>query len=129
MQSGSPVEFGNVLHYGGDLQWNARNLARVFDTSRFETTAARQLGANQRTFSQAFSAYRTDKINNIDLSVLKTVAIVEKVKIQIRGEAFNVANRAIFNGPTVDPVNRAFGTITSQANLPRVFQVALRLTF
>jgi len=129
MQSGAPVEFGNVLHYGGDLQWNARNLARVFDTSRFETTAARQLASNQRTFSQAFSAYRTDKINNIDLSVLKTVAIVEKVKIQIRGEAFNVANRAIFNGPTVDPVNRAFGTITSQANLPRVFQVALRLTF
>ncbi len=129
MQSGSPVDFGNVLYYGGDLQWNARNLGKVFDTSRFETATARQLGSNQRTFPQAFSAYRTDKINNIDLSVLKTVAIVEKVKIQVRGEAFNLANHAIFNGPTVDPVNRAFGTITSQSNLPRVFQVALRLTF
>lgn len=129
MQSGGPVDFGNLLYYGGDLRWNARNISRVFDISRFETTPARQLERNQRTFSQAFSAYRTDRVNNIDASILKNVTIVERVKMQIRAEAFNVSNRAIFNGPNVDPVNRNFGVITSQANLPRVFQLALRMTF
>ncbi len=129
LQSGGPIEFGNVLYYGGDLQWNARNLARVFDVTRFERNTTLQLDRNRRTFPQAFPAYRGDKISNIDLSVIKTVAIVERVNLQIRGESFNLFNHAIFNGPDVNPINQNFGRITSQSNLPRTIQVALRLTF
>ena len=29
LQSGAPVEWGDVIYYGGDLQWNARNLAQA----------------------------------------------------------------------------------------------------
>ncbi len=129
LQSGSPVEFGNVLYYGGDLQWNPRNLARAFDTSRFERSSLLQLDRNRRTFPQSFPAYRSDKIANIDLSLIKSVAIFENVKMQIRGEAFNFANHAIFNGPDLSPTSSTFGRITSQSNLPRTIQVALRLTF
>ena len=129
MQSGGPIEFGNVLYYGGDLQWDARNLARVFDITRFEKGTTLQLDRNRRTFPQAFPAYRGDKISNIDLSVIKSVAIVERVNIQIRGECFNLFNHAIFNGPDVNPINQTFGRITSQSNLPRTIQLALRLTF
>jgi hypothetical protein len=123
------VEFGNVLYYGGDLQWNPRNLARAFDTSRFERSSLLQLDRNRRTFPQSFPAYRSDKIANIDLSLIKSVAIFENVKMQIRGEAFNFANHAIFNGPDLSPTSSTFGRITSQSNLPRTIQVALRLTF
>jgi hypothetical protein len=129
LQSGAPVEFGNVLYYGGNLQWDPRNLARAFDTTRFERSSVLQLDRNRRTFPQAFPAYRTDKINNVDLSLIKSVAIVERVKMQIRGEAFNFANHAIFNGPDLGPTSSTFGRITSQSNLPRTIQVALRLTF
>ncbi|MBN8731454.1 MAG: TonB-dependent receptor [Acidobacteria bacterium] len=129
LQSGSPVGWGNVIYYGGDLQWDARNLNRAFDTSRFERAAALQLDRNVRTFNSGFSNYRADKIYNIDLSVIKSIAIVERVRLQFRAETFNLFNHAIFNGPNTDPVNANFGRITSQSNLPRTTQLALRVTF
>jgi hypothetical protein len=129
LQSGSPGGWGNVIYYGGDLNWDARNLSRVFDTTRFERNAQRQLNRNVRTFPQAFSGYRSDKISNIDFSVIKNIDIVERIRLQFRAETFNFFNHAIFNGPNLDPVNQNFGVVTSQANLPRTTQLALRLTF
>jgi hypothetical protein len=129
LQSGGPVSFGNVIYYGGDLNWDARNLPRAFDTSRFERDARNQLNRNRRTFPEAFSQYRADKIYNIDLSIIKSIDIVERIRLQFRAETFNFFNHAIFNGPNMDPVNQNFGVITSQSNLPRTTQLALRLTF
>jgi hypothetical protein len=129
LQSGSPVEFGNVIYFGGNLQWDARNVARAFDITRFETAAARQLDRNVRTFPQAFSQYRSDKIYNVDMSVIKNFPIVERFKMQFRAESFNAFNHAIFGGPDMGPTSGNFGRITSQSNLPRVFQLALRATF
>lgn len=129
LQSGAPVGWGNVIYYGGDLNWDARRLGQVFDTSRFERSAALVLNRNARAFPSAFSGYRADKIYNIDLSIIKSIAIVERVKLQFRAETFNLFNHAIFNGPNTDPVNANFGRITSQSNLPRTTQLALRVTF
>jgi len=129
LQSGSPVEWGNVIYYGGDLNWNARNLQQAFDVTRFERNNLRQLDRNQRTFPQAFSAYRADIINNVDASIIKAIPIVERVNLQFRAEAFNLTNRVTFNGPELNPTNNNFGRVTSAANLPRVFQLALRLTY
>jgi hypothetical protein len=128
-QSGAPVGWGNAIYYGGDLNWKARNVNGVFDTTRFETNAQRQLDRNQRTFNSAFSSYRSDAVNNVDLSVIKNIPVTEQLRVQFRAESFNAFNRPIFNGPTTDPVNRNFGLITSQANLPRTYQLALRVTF
>jgi hypothetical protein len=129
LQSGAPVGFGNVIYYGGDLNWDARNVARVFDITRFERNNLQQLERNARTFPDAFTHYRTDKIYNIDFSVIKDIPVVERVKMQFRAEAFNLFNHAIFNGPDMGPTSTNFGRITSQANLPRTFQLALRVTF
>jgi hypothetical protein len=128
-QSGAAVGWGNSIYRGGDLQWDARNLSRVFDRTRFETDPRQQLDRNQRFFNSGFSGYRSDRINSIDLSVIKNFTIVERVRLQFRAETFNLFNHAIFNGPNTDPTNRNFGVITSQANLPRTTQLALRLTF
>jgi hypothetical protein len=128
-QAGSPVEFGNVIYYGGDLNWQSRNLNQAFDTTRFERAAALQLDRNVRTFPQAFPAYRGDIIQNVDLSVIKNIRIVERVTLQLRGEAFNAFNRTNFNGPDLNPTGQNFGRITSAANLPRALQLALRLRF
>lgn len=106
-----------------------RNLPQVFDTTRFERTAALQLDRNVRTFPQAFSAYRTDRINNIEISVIKNIDIVEKVVLQFRAESFNAFNRTQFNGPDMNPTSGNFGRITSASNLPRTYQLALRLRF
>ena len=129
LQSGGPVDWGNVIYKGGNLNWNARGLNQAFDTSLFERNNTLQLDRNQRTFPQAFSSYRADKISNIDFSVIKAIPIVERVNMQFRTEAFNLFNHAIFNGPDLSPTSTTFGRITSQSNLPRTFQLALRLTF
>ncbi len=44
-------------------------------------------------------------------------------------EFFNLFNHAIFNAPERSPNSSNFGKITSQANLPRIVQMALRLTW
>jgi len=63
------------------------------------------------------------------LSIIKDTQLAEKWKVQLRAEAFNLFNHAIFNGPNTDPTNANFGRITGQSNLPRTFQLALRVTF
>lgn len=135
-QTGAPVEFGNltnnvgnVIYFGGDLNWQNRNLNQAFDTTRFERAPALQLDRNVRTFPQAFTAYRGDIIQNVDLSVIKNIRIVERFTLQLRGEAFNAFNRTNFNGPELNPTVQNFGRITSAANLPRALQLALRLRF
>lgn len=129
-QSGPPVEWGNLIYFGGDLNWNARQLnGPAFDRTRFETNAQRQLERNVRYFPTRFSSYRADGVNNIDLSVIKNVRIRENIRFQLRGEAFNVWNRTQFNGPNLGATNLQFGLINSAANLPRTFQVAARLAF
>lgn len=127
LQSGAPVEFGNVIYYGGDLKWSDRNLPQVFDVTRFERAAPLQLGGNVRTFPQAFPAYRGDMINNIDISMIKNIKLVERLTLQLRVESFNAFNHTIFNGPDTNPTSGNFGRITSASNLPRAFQLALRL--
>lgn len=129
VQSGPGVDWGNVLYYGGDLGWNARNLNRVFDVTRFERAAANQLDRNVRTFGIRFPAYRADKVNNVDISLIKTTPIAERARIQLRAECFNAFNRTQFNAPELAPTNSNFGRVTSAANLPRSYQLALRLVF
>ncbi len=127
LQSGGPIEFGNVIYYGGDLKWSARNLPQVFDVTRFERAAALQLDRNVRSFPQAFPAYRGDMVNNIDISMIKNIKLVERLVLQLRVESFNAFNHTIFNGPDTAATSGNFGKITSASNLPRAYQLALRL--
>ncbi len=62
-----------------------------------------------------------------NVSVAKTFIIHENIKVDFRGEAFNLFNRVIFANPNsnLDSIN--FGQVTSQANEPRTMQVALKV--
>ena len=70
-QSGQAVEWGDMIYFGGDLQWNASNIDRVFDTTRFNTDSRLQRSQNIRTFPSAFSSLRADSVSNLDLSAIK----------------------------------------------------------
>ncbi len=128
-QAGSPLGWGNVLYLGGDLNLNPRAIDGAFDVTRFNRVANQQLVANVRTFPSQFSTLRADGVNNIDLSVIKNTYIFEKVNLQFRCEFFNAFNHATFNPPALGPTATNFGTITSQANLARSTQMALRLVW
>ena len=67
---------------------------------------------------------------NEDISITREFAVRERLKVHLTGEAFNVSNSVLFNGPASLDINNAnFGRITSQQNTPRSFQLALKVSF
>jgi hypothetical protein len=79
--------------------------------------------------SRTLPDVRGPRYSNLDLSVFKTFAITERMKLQFRAEAFNATNSPMFGLPNQAFGNANFGLITSQANKPRQVQMALRLYF
>jgi hypothetical protein len=69
--------------------------------------------------------------------MVKNVPLKERLRLELRVEAFNVFNRAQFGSPQANlSTPLSFGVITTLANqgatgsgTPRQFQFALRLSF
>ena len=71
---------------------------------------------------------RTAGIANYDFSVFKTVKVTERVGVQFgRTEIFNIFNRVQFGPPGEVLGNAQFGRVSSQVNLPRLVQFAMRV--
>jgi hypothetical protein len=66
---------------------------------------------------------------NMDLSLDKEFALVERFKLQFRAEAFNALNRPQFGLPGTVIGSSTAGVISQQINLPRDVQFALKLIF
>lgn len=132
-QSGRPITMGNLVYFGDPsklrTQINSSTLGNAFDTSGFGSGSLIQLASNIRTFPSTLTDFRGQAMNNSDLSILKKFALNERFAFQLRGEFLNAFNHPFFSNPSVDPTNAAFGTITSQYNLPREVQLGARLTF
>ncbi len=74
---------------------------------------------------------RTDGLHNLDFALFKNFDVIGegRLKFQLRGEAFNLLNTPQFGYPGQScPCNGGsngnFGVVTSQANNPRLIQVA-----
>jgi hypothetical protein len=72
---------------------------------------------------------RSSGAANWDLSANKLFKVYDRVTGKFSVEAFNLFNRTQFGAPDSNLADAAFGTVTSQRNLPRVLQLALRLSF
>ncbi|MBI3680296.1 MAG: TonB-dependent receptor, partial [Acidobacteria bacterium] len=109
-QSGTPIDFGNVLFRGDIKQLPVPDKTpdRMFNVDAgFERTAARQLASNVRRFPSRLASVTTDRAWNTDFSILKNTIIREGVTAQFRAEAYNVFNQHFFQGGVIaDPVNR-----------------------
>jgi hypothetical protein len=129
-QPGAPSgDWGNIIYTGGDLNWNPKSIDAVFNKTPFNTVSAQQLGSNVRTFPTRFANLRDDGANNVDASIIKNFQIKEGIKLQFRTEFFNFFNHVTFGAPNRDPTSSNFAKITSQSNLPRATQMALRMTW
>lgn len=64
---------------------------------------------------------------NLDASLIKNIALMESMRLQLRGEAFNITNTPVFGLPNTTVGNPGFGVIGGQANSPRNLQIALKL--
>jgi hypothetical protein len=65
---------------------------------------------------------------NLDLTFAKTTAITERLKLEIRGDFFNIFNHAEFNNPVTTITSRKFGQVIDTA-APRIIQLAARFSF
>jgi len=131
--TGAPLTFGNVLFVGDitkiALPKSERRIDRWFNTSGFERNAAKQLGSNFRTFPSCLSGVRAPGINLWDVSLIKRFAVTERVRVQLRGEFLNAANRSHLAAPATAPTNTLFGQITSTTGFPRQVHFALKVQF
>jgi hypothetical protein len=87
------------------------------------------------------STLRNYSIPNLDLSLAKNFSLTERLRLQFRGDAFNVTNSVLFGSPDNNPNDglakqqangcwTGFGTVgCNQANTPRIFQASLKLLF
>ena len=62
-----------------------------------------------------------------NLSVAKTISLSSGVRLDIRGEVFNLFNRVTWGAPEQNFNSANFGLITSQANAPRQMQLGVKL--
>jgi hypothetical protein len=74
------------------------------------------------------NTFRGPGYAQVDLSLSKSFRISERVRSQLRLDAFNAFNRVNLNNPSTDLTSNNFGRSTSSAT-PRTYQAGLRVTF
>jgi hypothetical protein len=130
LQSGPVLSWGNVLYYGGPLNYDsAQPNGPSFDTTRFNTVSSEQLSDNIRTFNNYFNDLRRNMTNQLDMSMDKNFAFGEHRYLQVRFEAYNILNHVTFGNPDLTPTDKTFGVIGSQADTPRRIESGLRLVW
>jgi hypothetical protein len=153
LQTGRPVSFHDRNSYfNGDLNELKTNYAldtnqpmfdiRGFyfhdaavqtngadDPSKQRADSRIRLANNLRYFPSRAAGIRGQGLNLWDISVVKRVNITEQIRAQFHAEFLNAFNKAIFANPNTDPTNADFGKVTSQTNLPRDIQLAMKLLF
>ena len=98
-----------------------RTPARFFNTSAFATAPQFTIGSASRNPVRG-PAYR-----DLDLAVVKQIALYRETSLEFRAEFFNVTNTPAFAQPNGSFGSAAFGSITSTFTDPRVMQLAIRI--
>jgi hypothetical protein len=105
--------------------------ARFNCASPTEPVYWRQPNFNEiTTYSTLWSQVREPSRAIWNISLFKTVAVTERVGLELRAEAYNTFNTPLYNAPNTTITNALFGGIVpDQYNFPRAMQFALRLKF
>jgi hypothetical protein len=98
---------------------------RWLDSSVFSAPAPYAFGNAPRTFNGC----RSDRTDQVDVTLTKNTRIRERLNLQFRAEVFNLSNTARFAPPNQAFGNPAYGTVTAQGNLPRIIQFGMKLIY
>jgi hypothetical protein len=107
------------------LQMNPRNGAPVFDASQLTLPALGTMGNARRRF------FSGPGLENLDATLSRSISMQRGKSLEVRAEAFNLANHAQFFGAASVEGNISssdFGQAVS-AMPPRLMQLALRYRF
>jgi hypothetical protein len=132
-QSGQPLGWGDVIFFGNadEIRNGPHTIEQWFNTrAGFTTNAATRPASHYRTWPARFSNIRGPAMNNIDANIRKRWRLNERgAEFEMRGEAFNAANRPQFGNPNTDQFATGFGQITGTVNYQRQLQFTTRFSF
>lgn len=98
-------------------------IQQYFNTSLVRTNAVSTFGNSPR------NCLRNTRVFNTDAALEKSFTLREGLRLQLRGDAFNLFNNTHLNQPgTTVSAASTFGVITS-AGEPRILQVSARISF
>lgn len=117
-----PNSTGQSAALEGDPQ---SRLNRYLRTDAFTQTPLYTFGNAPRNLPDV----RGPGLAALDFALFKNVTLREGLRLQVRGEAFNLTNTPEFNNPDTSLMSSSFGRITSQRNTPRQVQLGLKLLF
>lgn len=130
--SGEDRSFSGVGLDRADLVGNpflssGRSRAQVvnqyFNTGAFELNAVGTFGSSPRNVLRGPGWF------NVDLGMAKAIPITESVRVQLRGEFFNLFNNVHLNQPGTNiSAPSTFGKINSAGD-PRIVQVGIKVQF
>jgi hypothetical protein len=109
------------------LSWENATPLSFFNSNCFADPGDQNPGNAPRYFS----GLRVNGIHDFDTNLYKSFVPKEGMKLEVRGEIFNLMNHPRFAAPNTAFEETGFGTITSDAAgyLPRYFQFGLRFEF
>ncbi|MBI4902409.1 MAG: TonB-dependent receptor [Acidobacteria bacterium] len=115
--TGDPGSVGSLVKGGSSVTYLSAE-----DKAKFSAPAVGQYGAGRNIFTGP-GFFQTD------FSLHKSFKVTERIKFELRGEAFNVFNNVNFSNPNVTSTNASFGVISSTRVPPRILQIAARIHF
>ena len=128
--SGYPVGWPDNVYLCGP-SYNApggQNADHWFNNDRscYQTRAP----FTYRVVPDRFPNIRNPSEPQMNMSVEKTIPFRERYSLQLRGEAFNIGNTPILQGPSTDFNSPQFGGLPlTQNNFPRLVQLAAKFVF
>lgn len=128
--SGYPTGWPDLVNLCGD--WHYTGSGNPFDhwfnndKSCYKTRAAN----TPRVVPDRFPNIKNPTSPQFNMALEKTFAVTERIKTQIRGEVFNLANTPLYAGPDTGYSSPRFGMIPAgQQNFPRFVQFAAKVLF
>ncbi len=107
----------------GDPNTGAKTVGQFFNTAAFAQP-------DQYTFGDAgIGTVTGPSIKTVDLSLVRTMRLTDRVRLQFRCEAFNAFNHLVMGDPDTTFGTPQFGQVTSTRLDNRELQFALRLEF
>ncbi len=129
LQASSPplsAYFASRPNVIGDPSAGPHTVEQWISRSSFQRlnplTQAGQFGNAGRNISRGPGAI------DLDLSLIKNIALRENIKLQLRAESFNLANHPNFSVPVADLASQNFGRLLSSGPA-RLTQIGLKVLF
>jgi hypothetical protein len=120
---------GDKFDPNADLWWDVNNMDRTPTDSPRSDVAVWVARSSFGNAPARNGAVRSPWNLSENVTISRTFRFSEGVKLDLRGEGFNIFNRVRWGGPENNLTSQNFGRVTSQANTARQIQLGLKLSF